>query len=179
MIQQVALQDARQACDNDWPVWLTTRSSRERIRGYVSRLDATSVTVITDAGPYRAHWTELTGFGLTNTEEPSNSLESVDALMAGAIRAIIAERDRQDRLKAEGRFQFTCADDGMSNTDRLACLVEEVGEVAQEVLTQKGRRLARDTDGSEQALREEITQVAAICVAWLESPCNSMPRMGW
>jgi len=96
-----------------------------------------------------------------------------------AIARVIRERHRQDDLKAEGRFRFTCADDGMSNTERLACLVEEVGEVAQEVLTQKGRRLARDTEGSEEALRKEITQVAAICVAWLESPCNSTPRMGW
>jgi NTP pyrophosphatase (non-canonical NTP hydrolase) len=95
-----------------------------------------------------------------------------------AVHAILAERRRQDKLKAEGRFKHTCADDGMGNSDRLACLVEEVGEVAQEVLTQKGRRLARDTEGSEEALREEITHVAAICLAWLESPCNTLPRMG-
>lgn len=95
------------------------------------------------------------------------------------IARVVRERHRQDDLKAEGRFRFTCADDEMSNVERLACLVEEVGEVAQEVLTQKDRRLARDTEGTDEALREEITQVAAICVAWLESPCNSLPRQAW
>jgi NTP pyrophosphatase (non-canonical NTP hydrolase) len=104
---------------------------------------------------------------------------SIDVAMTKAIRGIVAERDRQDQLKADGRFRFTCADDEMSNVERLACLMEEVGEVAQEVLTQKGRRLARDAVGTEEALRAEITQVAAICVAWLESPCNSLPRQGW
>jgi NTP pyrophosphatase (non-canonical NTP hydrolase) len=99
--------------------------------------------------------------------------------IGNVVAEVIRERHRQDDLKAEGRFSFTCADDELSNTERLAMLVEEIGEVAQEVLTQKGRRAARDTEGTEEALRKEVTQVAAICIAWLESPCNSTPRMGW
>ncbi len=91
-----------------------------------------------------------------------------------AVEAILAERQRQDKLKAEGRFLYTAADAGMGNTERLACVMEEVGEVAQEVLTQESRRLARDTTGSVEGLRKEITQVAAICLAWLESDCNAV-----
>lgn len=99
-----------------------------------------------------------------------------------AVLAIIRERRRQDQLKAEGRFSFTCADDGMGNMERLACVMEEVGEVAAEELTL--RRLTRDRDRGRKSfeepeeLRKEITQVAALCLAWLESSCNSLPRMG-
>lgn len=86
-----------------------------------------------------------------------------------ALRLVKAERIRQDHLKAEGRFEFTCADDGLTNAEKLACLAEELGEVAQEVLTQEGRRLARDTVGTKDALRKEIVQVAAVAVAWIEA----------
>ena len=40
--------------------------------------------------------------------------------------------------KADGRFRFTCADGGpgsMTNAEKLTVLVEEVGEVAREVLS--------------------------------------------
>lgn len=86
-----------------------------------------------------------------------------------ALRLVNAERIRQDTLKAEGRFEFTCADDGLTNAEKLACLTEELGEVAQEVLTQEGRRLARDTVGTPEALRKEIVQVAAVALAWIEA----------
>jgi NTP pyrophosphatase (non-canonical NTP hydrolase) len=89
---------------------------------------------------------------------------------------IAQERKRQEQMKREGRFAHTCADAGMGNADRLACLAEEMGEVAQEVLTQKGRRLARDTTGTVEGLRKEVTQVAAVCLAWLESECNAEPE---
>jgi NTP pyrophosphatase (non-canonical NTP hydrolase) len=86
-----------------------------------------------------------------------------------ALRLVKAERIRQDALKAEGRFEFTCADDGLTNAEKLACLTEEIGEIAQEVLTQEGRRLARDTVGTPEALRKEIVQVAAVALAWIEA----------
>lgn len=85
------------------------------------------------------------------------------------LRDVHFERQRQEELKEEGRFQFTCADEGMTLPEKLACLVEEVGEVAQEVLTQEGRRLARDTVGTPEGLRKEVIQVAAVAVAIAES----------
>jgi NTP pyrophosphatase (non-canonical NTP hydrolase) len=79
------------------------------------------------------------------------------------------ERRRQNRLKHEGRFLYTCADDGLSPAEKLACLTEELGEVAKEVLTREGHALAKDTQGSLEGLRKELTQVAAIAAAWLET----------
>jgi NTP pyrophosphatase (non-canonical NTP hydrolase) len=82
------------------------------------------------------------------------------------------ERARQEQRKAEGRFTHTCANPSpgaMTNAEKLTVLVEEVGEVAREVLTQDGRRLARDTIGTREALRMELVQVAAVAVAWVEA----------
>lgn len=84
------------------------------------------------------------------------------------LSGVAYERNRQELLKAQGRFQFTCADDGMTNFERLAVLTEEIGEVAKEALTLPGIRLARDTLGSLSSLREELIQVAAIATAWIE-----------
>ncbi len=80
------------------------------------------------------------------------------------------ERDRQETLRAEGRFAATCADeDGIGDAEKLAILVEEVGEVARQVLTQSSRQLALDSLGTREGLRDELIQVAAVAVAWAEA----------
>ena len=86
-----------------------------------------------------------------------------------ALMLVETERQHQDVMKAGGRFEFTCADDGLSDAEKCAILMEEVGEVAQEVLTQEHRRLARDTWGTPEALCHELIQVAAVAVAWVEA----------
>jgi len=83
-----------------------------------------------------------------------------------AVAAVMNERARQDRLKAEGRFEFTCADDGMPLLGALAALGEEYGEVCTEALA--SQRLVTDGEGTPQALRKELVQVAAVAVAWVE-----------
>lgn len=60
------------------------------------------------------------------------------------IDAIIQERKRQDELHQWRK-----------KTNRLSILVEEVGEVA----------AALQGDGD---LQEELVQLAAVCVRWLE-----------
>lgn len=60
------------------------------------------------------------------------------------IDAIIQERQRQDRLHIWTK-----------KTNRLAILIEEVGEIAQGL----------QGDG---CLEEELVQLAAVCVRWLE-----------
>lgn len=60
------------------------------------------------------------------------------------IDAIMQERQRQDTLH-----------DWNKKTNRLAVLMEEVGEVAQ----------AMQGDGD---LQEELLQIASVCVRWLE-----------
>ena len=66
---------------------------------------------------------------------------------------IRAERARQERLHT-GK---TCAD-GVTDGFRLSVLVEEVGEVAKAM-----------QEGDRKNLKDELTQVAAVAVAWLES----------
>jgi NTP pyrophosphatase (non-canonical NTP hydrolase) len=78
------------------------------------------------------------------------------------FQEISAERARQDMLKAEGRFEFTCADPESSDWYALAVLTEEVGEAARAVLGKHGKVL----DGGD--LRKELIQVAAVAVAWIE-----------
>lgn len=80
--------------------------------------------------------------------------------------AIKAERARQDRLKSEGRFPATCADP-ISNLRKLAVLAEEFGEIARIVNDLEDRKISYAT--ARQDLIEELTQTAAVCVAWLES----------
>lgn len=77
--------------------------------------------------------------------------------------AIDVERARQERLKAEGRFDFTCADPALGHLAACAVLTEEVGEVARAVMGREG--LVRD--GGD--LRKELVQVAAVAIAWLEA----------
>lgn len=88
---------------------------------------------------------------------------------ARAMYDILTERVKQDLLKAEGRFPFTCADTSFQVEDatlsvndwlRLPILVEEIGEVSRAMLHQ-----AHDP---KQSLRQELVQVAAIALAWIE-----------
>jgi NTP pyrophosphatase (non-canonical NTP hydrolase) len=74
-----------------------------------------------------------------------------------------AERLRQLDLQREGRFQYTCSDPELSPAERLAVLTEEVGEVA--------RHVNDHTDHSVDC-QSELIQVAAVCLAWLESYNN-------
>ena len=67
------------------------------------------------------------------------------------------ERDRQETLKRQGKFRFTCADKEMSDGEFLCVLMEEVGEVAHAM-----------NEADAESVYEEIVQVAAVCVARLE-----------
>ena len=84
---------------------------------------------------------------------------------AHLYEAIADERARQERLRIAGKFPFTCGDRTRSSLDKLPVLVEEVGEVARAVLQEHGTAVQDDA----RELREELIQVAAVCMAWLES----------
>ena len=91
-----------------------------------------------------------------------------ELLTAGDVLALIhAERDRQEMFLKTGKFTFTCASAVADSRRKLRVLVEEVGEVAEAIdileLTKAGRKAAI------KHLRDELTQVAAVAVAWLES----------
>ncbi len=88
-------------------------------------------------------------------------------LMMNVIERVAQERHRQNTLFAEGNISFTCASRIADPNRKLRVLVEEVGEVAEAIdileLTKAGRKAAI------KHLRDELTQVAAVAVAWLES----------
>ena len=85
-----------------------------------------------------------------------------------ALNEIEAERERQERKcaekRAEGLTWLTCADPRMPDGEKLAVLMEEVGEVARELCD---ARAAREAPGRN--LRVELIQVAAVAVAWAEA----------
>jgi len=81
------------------------------------------------------------------------------------LAAVSLERDRQERLKSEGKFPWTCDALGPSPEAKLAVLNEEVGEVANHVV----ERLIDPRRFDRAKLQEELIQVAAVAVAWAES----------
>jgi NTP pyrophosphatase (non-canonical NTP hydrolase) len=74
----------------------------------------------------------------------------------GPLDAILYERERHEQAKRDGKFSKTCADD-MTDRERLPVLMEEVGEVARAML-----------EGDGPNLREELAQVGAVALAWIE-----------
>lgn len=81
----------------------------------------------------------------------------------GPDGAVANERVRQELKARDGGFAWTCSEPEIPNEARLAVLVEEVGEVARAVLGLNGAV----TDGGD--LKNELVQVAAVVVAWLEA----------
>lgn len=92
---------------------------------------------------------------------------------------IYKERDRQEILKRDGKFLWTCADFNVAHNAKLAVLAEEFGETAKEVVDYG---ISIDKYMKEKLsfplhrrlyflkrIREELIQVAAVCVAWCEA----------
>lgn len=77
---------------------------------------------------------------------------------------ILVERARQEELKKEGRFPFTCADD-IPVTEKFAILMEEIGEVARAVVEEADLC----NDKHDEDLRKELVQCATVILGWLES----------
>lgn len=76
---------------------------------------------------------------------------------------VTAERHRQNFLRDSGKFQRTLADQGLTPSDRLAVICEEFGEVARVVCE------ALAGNGLDRVhLRDELVQLAACSVAWIE-----------
>lgn len=84
------------------------------------------------------------------------------------LEAVLDERARQMTLKAEGRFDWHCADlqtkgRPIAPAEKLAVLAEEFGEVSREVCEGLTRPI------NTEALEKELIQVAAVAVAWAEA----------
>ncbi len=88
---------------------------------------------------------------------------------------IVAERLRQDVLCARGKFSATLAHDShLTPSDKLVVLAEEFGEVSEIIADSLAKAATLDTDH----LREELIQVAACCVAWVEN-LDGVPQGGF
>lgn len=74
-------------------------------------------------------------------------------------REIQQEIERQESLKAAGKFAKTCGD--LADTDNLLVVIEELSEVAEAIVL-----------GDPEHVREELTQVVACCVQWLQRPAG-------
>ena len=78
---------------------------------------------------------------------------------------IAAERVRQQELFRAGKFTFTCASTTADDNRKLRVLTEEVGKVAEAIDALENKNDWKRFDH----LREELVQVAAVAVAWLEA----------
>ncbi len=99
------------------------------------------------------------------------------AIINQIFERVYTERQRQDELKASGKFLFTCADHTPSQAEKLAILTEETGECAREVCdmvidsAKEDRGIPTQVTRKErlQKLRTELIQVMAVSLAWVES----------
>ena len=77
---------------------------------------------------------------------------------------VATERGRQEFLKSQGKFTYTCADKEMTHAEASTVLQEEVGEVAHEV----NEGIGPDRYIDKRRLLKELIEVAAVAVAWAE-----------
>lgn len=75
-----------------------------------------------------------------------------------ALDEVWDERKRQEQLCDGGKFPWTCANRNVDNDKKLKILGEEYGEVCRALC-----------EGDLKNLKEELIQVAAVAVAWVES----------
>ena len=93
------------------------------------------------------------------------------------LEKIWLERLRQKQLLREGRIAFACASPVVSHDRKLRVLAEEIGEVAGAIdrienfnpLRQPRAELSEPSTRARKQLCDELTQVAAVAIAWLES----------
>ena len=88
------------------------------------------------------------------------SMESADV-----FTRITAERERQNLLLRQGKFSYTCASPVADPRRKLRVIVEELGEVAEALF----RLEASECKANREHLIEELIQVAAVAVAWLDA----------
>src|ERR1022692_2831392 len=91
------------------------------------------------------------------------------------LHRIWMERLRQKHLLKMGKITFSCDSPIVDNDRKLRALVEEIGEVAQALEAFEHHGCSSSADGLQRFrdkkahLKTELTQVAAVAVAWLEA----------
>ncbi len=124
--------------------------------GHLSEVVAGKGTIL------KPHLQRIAGFAAGWAMRLASSSEDI-------CHAIIAERKRQEELFCGRKFNFTCASLTADSFRKLRVLLEEVGEVAQECdALEYAKRIDMRLTITKR-LVTELVQVAAVCVAWLES----------
>lgn len=96
-------------------------------------------------------------------------------LSKSVLDLVWLERLRQMALLRDGKLTWNCATAGISHDKKLRAIMEEVGEVAQAIDDIENLRCTSSVDhhrkyrAAMSHLREEITQIAACSIAWLEA----------
>lgn len=84
--------------------------------------------------------------------------------MIAILDMVATERGRQEFLKTQGKFAYTCADAEMTHSECMTVLAEEAGEVAHEV----NEGIGPDRYVDKRRLLKELIETAAVSVAWAE-----------
>src|SRR4051812_38918671 len=77
---------------------------------------------------------------------------------------IATERGRQELLKSQGRFTYSCSDKEITHAECCTVLAKEAGEVAHEV----NDGIGPDRFIDKRRLLKELIETAAVAVAWAE-----------
>ena len=89
--------------------------------------------------------------------------------MMSVFERIAQERSRQRELFLKGKHLFSCDSPVADANRKLRVLVEEVGEVAEALDALEFQHVSRREKRLRAHLQDELVQVAAVAVAWLES----------
>lgn len=87
-----------------------------------------------------------------------------DGVSGDIVSDVYRERLRQEDLKEQGKFKYTCAEKKITHTECFLILAEEFGEVAHEV----NESIGGHTKLALTKLENELIQVAAVACAWAE-----------
>ena len=79
------------------------------------------------------------------------------------------ERRNQRQLFQTGKIKFDCASPIVSKDRKLRALTEEIGEVARAIDLLENAEATSKILSAKEHLRDELTQVAAVAIAWLEA----------
>ncbi len=92
-----------------------------------------------------------------------------DATVA-ILDMVATERGRQELLKSQGRFDYSCADKEITHAECCTILAEEAGEVAHEV----NEGIGKDRFIDKRRLLKELIETAAVAVAWAEKTLDEI-----
>ncbi|MDR3459587.1 MAG: hypothetical protein P4N60_19330 [Verrucomicrobiae bacterium] len=120
--------------------------------------------LLNDAGWTKAHLRKIFGF-TTGWLVALGTKRTTDDV----LNRISAERDRQQELVISGKLHFNCSYYRVAPKRKLRVLVEELGEVAQECDLLEQSNAGKRPIHSPALIQDELTQVAAVAVAWLEA----------